>query len=249
MEVHKHLHDITHKKKWPEYLLEFLMLFLAVFLGFVAENKREDIVNAKKEKFYMQSMADDLKKDTANLNLFIRLSQVQMNYQDKMIQIIQQVKLNDSLTKLLYQYNLHSLGTVQITLTDRTDSQLKNSGGLSLIKNTAVVKNLFEYWSGADDIKNFSSNLNELRLLAREKSYSIFNSKYYVSLENDNGLADFDKQVLMTTDFSILTEFANRLNHLRNINRHQYLPGLKREFSLAVNLIAQIKKEYHLENE
>ena len=38
MEVHKHPHHVTHKKKWGEYLLEFVMLFLAVFLGFVAEN-------------------------------------------------------------------------------------------------------------------------------------------------------------------------------------------------------------------
>ena len=37
MEVHKHPHHVTHKKKWSEYLLEFLMLFLAVFLGFLAE--------------------------------------------------------------------------------------------------------------------------------------------------------------------------------------------------------------------
>ena len=37
MEVHKHPHHVTHKKKWGEYVLEFLMLFLAVFLGFLAE--------------------------------------------------------------------------------------------------------------------------------------------------------------------------------------------------------------------
>jgi hypothetical protein len=41
MEVHKHPHHITHKKKWGEYLLEFFMLFLAVLLGFGAENIRE----------------------------------------------------------------------------------------------------------------------------------------------------------------------------------------------------------------
>jgi len=44
MEVHKHPHHVTHKKKWTEYLLEFFMLFLAVFLGFVADNIRENSV-------------------------------------------------------------------------------------------------------------------------------------------------------------------------------------------------------------
>ena len=43
MEVHKHPHHVTHKKKWVEYVLEFVMLFFAVFLGFIAENIREDL--------------------------------------------------------------------------------------------------------------------------------------------------------------------------------------------------------------
>ncbi len=34
MEVH-HPHHPTHKKKWAEYLLEFVMLFAAVTLGFL----------------------------------------------------------------------------------------------------------------------------------------------------------------------------------------------------------------------
>lgn len=40
MEVH-HPHHPTHKKKWSEYIIEFVMLFTAVTLGFIAENIRE----------------------------------------------------------------------------------------------------------------------------------------------------------------------------------------------------------------
>ena len=40
MEVHHHP-DLHHKpKKWKEYFLEFLMIFLAVTMGFIAENIR-----------------------------------------------------------------------------------------------------------------------------------------------------------------------------------------------------------------
>ena len=35
MEVHHHSH--TSRKKWMHYFWEFLMLFLAVFCGFLAE--------------------------------------------------------------------------------------------------------------------------------------------------------------------------------------------------------------------
>ena len=40
MEVHHHAHDPAephHKKNWKSYFWEFLMLFLAVFCGFLAE--------------------------------------------------------------------------------------------------------------------------------------------------------------------------------------------------------------------
>src|SRR5207253_2470730 len=67
MEIHKHPHHVTHKKKWPEYLLEFFMLFLAVFLGFVAENVRENRVNLEIEKHNIESFISNLKKDSINI--------------------------------------------------------------------------------------------------------------------------------------------------------------------------------------
>jgi hypothetical protein len=50
MEVHKHPHHVTHKKKWREYLLEFFMLFLAVFFEFVIENIRVHKVEVEKNE-------------------------------------------------------------------------------------------------------------------------------------------------------------------------------------------------------
>ena len=67
MEVHNHPHHPTHKKKWAEYLLEFFMLFLAVFLGFVAENVRENRVNLEIEKHNIESFISNLEKDSINI--------------------------------------------------------------------------------------------------------------------------------------------------------------------------------------
>jgi hypothetical protein len=52
MEVHAHTH--TARKKWTHYLWEFLMLFLAVFCGFLAENQREHFVEHQREKVLMK---------------------------------------------------------------------------------------------------------------------------------------------------------------------------------------------------
>jgi len=67
MEVH-HPHHPSHKKKWSEYFLEFLMLFLAVTLGFFAENIREHQVLVERKNQNLEAILEDLKRDSIQLN-------------------------------------------------------------------------------------------------------------------------------------------------------------------------------------
>jgi hypothetical protein len=66
MEVHQHSH--TPRRKWSHYFWEFMMLFLAVFLGFLAENQREHFVEHKREKQFMISLIKDLELDSLQLD-------------------------------------------------------------------------------------------------------------------------------------------------------------------------------------
>jgi hypothetical protein len=66
MEVH-HPHHPTHKKKWSEYIIEFVMLFTAVTLGFFAENIREHIAENEKKRELMKIVALDLQRDLKQL--------------------------------------------------------------------------------------------------------------------------------------------------------------------------------------
>ena len=61
MEVHHHAH---HPKNWKEYITEFIMLFAAVTLGFLAENIREHQIINHKTNQNLQSIVLDLKKDS-----------------------------------------------------------------------------------------------------------------------------------------------------------------------------------------
>src|SRR4030095_9538891 len=65
MEVHQHTH--TPRKKWTHYFWEFLMLFLAVFCGFLAEYKLEHTIEHNREIQYITTLIEDLKSDTAQL--------------------------------------------------------------------------------------------------------------------------------------------------------------------------------------
>src|SRR5579859_201118 len=62
MEVHHH--PEVEKKGFKEYLLEGLMIFLAVLMGFIAENIREGISERSKGHEYIHSFVEDLRRDT-----------------------------------------------------------------------------------------------------------------------------------------------------------------------------------------
>ena len=65
MEVHSHSH--TPRNKWSHYFWELLMLFLAVFCGFLAEYKLEHVIENQREETLMQSLVDDLNADEITL--------------------------------------------------------------------------------------------------------------------------------------------------------------------------------------
>ena len=69
MEVHHHSHTAdpdSHRgrKKWTHYFWEFLMLFLAVFCGFLAEYQLEHRIESDREKVYIKNLYEDLRSDT-----------------------------------------------------------------------------------------------------------------------------------------------------------------------------------------
>jgi hypothetical protein len=248
MEVHKHPHHVTHKKKWGEYLLEFFMLFLAVFFGFIAENIREEKADEKKEKQYMRYMIQDLEKDTAALHETLSRCATSGNNLDMAVTILISADTSDSVTRKLYSLNLNYLKGITVIFSDRTSSQLKNAGAMRLIKDNEVLTHLFTYWSQAENLKGISTTLDEMRLHAREATYGIFNTKYYLQKNKGDPLIA-DKPVLITNDFKTLTELANRLEHIKNLIQNVYIPNQKIELAEAEKLMEIIKNEYHIKNE
>ena len=72
MEVHHHP-DVHHKKKkFKEYFLEFLMIFLAVTMGFFAESLREKMAVNEKGKIYITGIIKNLEDDTTVINHVVK---------------------------------------------------------------------------------------------------------------------------------------------------------------------------------
>lgn len=243
MEVHKHPHHVTHKKKWSEYLLEFSMIFFAVFLGFIAENKREHAVEYQKEGEYMQSIVEDVIKDTAMLSVSEQAVIQVVGKLDTIVEILSIRKLDEESIKNLYRANLGSLSFFGPSFTDRTSQQLKNAGTMLLIRNRSVADSIINYWSGSYEMNQANSLAEEYKFGARNLSYKIFDQIYY---SKKNKSSEYIHPKLMTDDDLVLTEYANRLSHIRNLISNVYLRMLIAQKERAKNLIQYIKAQYKL---
>src|SRR4029078_9103054 len=132
MEVHHHPH--TERKKLTHYLWEFLMLFLAVFCGFLDENFREHQVEHQREKQFMITMVEDLKSDTA---IVTHAAAYWDNINNSIASVADAIQFPLSRTDFskAYRHLSNALNYYGFRYNDRTISQLKNSGGFRLIRN------------------------------------------------------------------------------------------------------------------
>ena len=157
MEVHQHAQH-GGKKSWKSYFWEFLMLFLAVFCGFLAENFRETLVNKEKAQHYIQNMVADLKADTADANFAIYYQQLWCNHLDSALQVpIDRLKDINTQDTFFYHFLPFYCWMQPFIQNDNTITQLK-AGGFNLIRNEKVVDSInlvYNFYRGVKFANDF----------------------------------------------------------------------------------------------
>src|SRR5688572_6099693 len=256
MEVHHHAH--TPGKKWTHYFWEFLMLFLAVFCGFLAENQREHYIERIRAKQYARALISDLKKDTTMIKVIIRQLKSNITRTDSLAvflknEPIDQIRNIDlfTISTELYRHYTWNRATLE---------QIKNSGGLRYFSNDSIIARISSYDAFTrhmdEDYKGDEARAHR----AVEKRNQIVDHNYphqfIISL-----LANRDS--LMKTDYfnemakngpRLLTSNINDikifLNEKLSIRQHystraeNELPELIKD---AEELIFLLKNEFHLE--
>jgi hypothetical protein len=246
MEVHQHPH--VEKKNFKEYFLEFLMIFLAVTLGFFAENIRESIKDKNQLHEYVQSMVNDLQSDTVMYNEAINFNLAHCRIIDSIITYLTQNKHNNN-KQLYYMARQLTMGSSVISPTAKTFEQMKSSGGLRLIKKQFIADSIgsyyqwikrFVYWSDFQKQRmNEVISIND-RIFDAAVLFSIVKK-----IENENTSQESNPALISTDRIAINAVMM----------RYQYYYGLlklmnERALSAskeAIHLISLLKKQYHLE--
>ena len=257
MEVHAHSH--TARKKWTHYFWEFLMLFLAITLGFFVENKREHYIEQLRVKEFARSLAFDISRDTANMTYIINRIKIQIRNTDSLAVYLKTHK----------PHEVHNIVLFTLTVLDRypayrwsrsTLEQIKNSGSLRYFGDTmvryisaydALSRHMDEDHRNDEEMANRAAasrdkilDLSYPNELAQElylRFDSMIKTTYYQEF------AARDKTPLLTHDSVTLKIFLNeKLNIRRNlaIRADDELRSLVNQ---GRRLIERLKKKYQFQ--
>jgi hypothetical protein len=248
MEVHAHTH--TPRKKWTHYFWEFLMLFLAVTLGFLVENQREHYIEHQREKQFIKSLFNDIKSDTANIAKIIMARTAKEQMIDSLSLMMNSSRPADFI-KQIYPYAMLVGRTLSYRFipNDGTMQQLKNSGALRLIRNRAVVDSISKYDVNVRNIVGqYAVEENQIEHY-RTSAAKIFDALVFGRMMDENAAIvrpPPDNTFFQSYSSRELSEWNYRIYGLNGINK-----GNRRELRAllkqATGLLEILKKEYHLE--
>jgi hypothetical protein len=236
MEVHAHSH--TERKKWTHYLWEFLMLFLAVFCGFLAEYQLEHKIERDREKQFIMSLAGDIKADNEIINGLKPEWNRKYLLTDSLMKLLAGNEIiNDSYTA----YRLWGLarGFKDFIPHNGTIKQLINSGGLRLIHNRNVADSIMSYERVTDILLGYQAQLNSYQ--TTDQVYlKIFNEiKIFNSANKDN------IPLLVKDSRSLNLAFSNiRIWSSRYLLLIKYAENVQ---TMGISLLQAVKKAYHIQ--
>ncbi len=250
MEVHHHAHH-EGKKSWKSYAWEFLMLFLAVFCGFLAEYFLEHRIEKERGTQYIESMIADMISDSTKISEVLEDCKKQESGLDSLAKIVLSMPYNDSSIKRMYYLHFKYSRNIHLVLfTKRTISQLKNSGGMRLITNKVSSNEITVYNENAEGIElqgNYFANEEITKL--KYYNFKIFDITYFLNSNHTNIQSNFTsatKLKLVNDDEKLLKEYGYFIVDTKQVLRG-YIEGLTNFQKQIPKTIETLKKENDLD--
>ncbi|MGN6800336.1 MAG: hypothetical protein ACTHJN_00440 [Ginsengibacter sp.] len=253
MEVHHH--PKVEKKNFKEYFLEFLMIFLAVTLGFFAENIREKVTEHKRAQVYAGTMVNDLRTDTSALKAYLNYWNYASNNVDTLFQLLSKAEPSQIPSGKLYWYGLFGGAPTIFISNDATFQEMKSAGALSYFNNK-VAQKISQYDQLTRRMRVYDDQdariFSEVRKLRSQLFYVPFNEQ-----ANDVYQANRIKP-----DRAKIDSFINSNPPLLSTNKtifNQYLEMVRSRFITsklrnadtllvrATAILEDLTNEYHLE--
>jgi hypothetical protein len=246
----QHLDHFSPKKKWYVYLIDFIMLFVAVTLGFLAENLRDQQTDKNREISYLKNVHEDLLVDINRFEFVVSSNNWRLLMLDSLHMEIN--KVSPDLPSLYYYIRNLAVRTTFESSHLGLD-QIKASGGFRLIQNAKIIAGIQDY----ERRLNSAMKLEEIRERtleqARFKMAVVFDAGTLYQMTKNQSMFKGEKTVrykrpahaapFVVGDRETFNELINFVNLGLNTNIHlnDSFNELK---SIAKALDAEIMEEY-----
>jgi hypothetical protein len=198
-------------------------------------------------------MIEDAVTDTANIRTAIQQNEKRINHLDSLCAdcfSYSGAQGEDAEIYRLYRYGITHPDF--ISPTERTLLQLKNSGGMRLIRKRAAVDSIIAYDDMAKKLADQQAYYEHYQNETINSAFELLNFKYYqVTLSvnwTKSPATDYVSAQLLNHDKTKVTELGNRVVLYKGVVGF-YNFRLTEMQRHAENLITTLRKEYHLENE
>jgi len=252
MEVHHHP-EVEHKG-FKEYLLEGLMIFLAVMMGFIAENIRESITEHRRAKEYAETMVSNLSADTTTLKAMTGYLTIAARNVDTLIQLTVSNDIKNIPSGKLYWYGLAGGARLGFITNDATFQQMKSSGSLRYF-GKAVGNEVAQYDWLCRSMQSDEVRDQGIYLEVRKLRSALF--KFQYNMEANDIFQNADKIdhkkliAFLSSNPPLLSYDQLAFNQYIELVRSRFLDTrLKKVQQLhknATQLITDLKKEYHID--
>ena len=182
MEVHHHPH--VEKKGFREYFLEFLMIFLAVTLGFIAENIREHFAETKTAHQYLTSYRNDLLQNANSFKHYANIFQNLLPVYDSIVTIFYNRNENNQL-RVLSRLILQGQRNAIVTVNTSTYQQMVSSGSMRYLNNQPLLDSIASYNDHVNAMINYNDRIvtaedNDLQEIGKiEDMHDFWNGEKY----------------------------------------------------------------------
>ena len=145
MEVHHPHLPHSGNKKLQEYFLEFLMIFLAVSVSFLAENLREHYVEHKRAHQYAILLTRDIEKNRSKVNEEIQRRTIMQASFDTLKRLLTNNQLDSNAQIVKHAVLLSEI--LPLATTTATFTEMQNSGSLRYIQSQRLSSLLVDYFN------------------------------------------------------------------------------------------------------
>lgn len=258
MEVHHHP-QLEHKPKpWKEYLLEGMMIFVAVTMGFFAESLREHINENKQANEFAISLYSDLKADTSDLHFYQDRTRIGVHNIDTLMQLLAAHDPKDIPSGKLYWFGLFGGLQGVFAPNNATLLQIKNLGALRYFSSPALRRAIAKYDQELQTYKMTEDQSQGIYTEVRKSRSLLFAFKYNDEantvvqkyyLDHKSAPVDSFKKTtppLLSTDKVLFNQYVEMVRSRFLYKQLQRFDTLEVH---ATRLIGELKKDYNIEDE